>query len=177
LSLFELKSENNSHYLGVLWEVINPLIQIAIYWFVFGIGIRARSHVDGVPYIEWMLAGIVVWFFVYQATLQASKLIYTRVGMIAKMSFPMSAILSFVIMTKFYQHLILAGIIIVVFQFKGQFVDTHYLMLPCFMFATVTLIFSFTLITSTLATIIRDVQMIVQSLLRILLYMTRSCGQ
>jgi teichoic acid transport system permease protein len=81
------------------------LIQIAIYWFVFGVGIRARSHVDGVLYIEWMLAGIVVWFFVYQGTLQASKSIYTRVGMIAKMSFPMSAIPSFVIMTKFYQHL------------------------------------------------------------------------
>jgi teichoic acid transport system permease protein len=45
-------------------------------------------------------------------------------------------------------------------------------MLPYFMFATLALLFSFSLITSTLATIIRDVQMIVQSLLRILLYMT-----
>jgi teichoic acid transport system permease protein len=70
--------------------------------------------------------------------------------MIAKMSFPMSAIPSFVIMTKFYQHLILTGIIILVFQFKGQFVDAHYIMLPYFMFATLALLFS--LITSTLAT-------------------------
>jgi ABC-type polysaccharide/polyol phosphate export permease len=40
--------DSNCHLLVCLWG-----------------GIRARSHVDGVPYIEWMLAGIVVWFFVY----------------------------------------------------------------------------------------------------------------
>ncbi len=172
LSSFELKSENNNNYLGVLWEVINPMIQIGIYWFVFGFVEKSRSSVGGVPYIEWMLAGIVVWFFIYQATLHASKSVYTRIAMIAKMSFPMSVIPSFVIMTKFYQHLILVGLIIVIFQFMGQFVGPHYIMLPYFMFATFALLLTFSLITSTLATIIRDVQMIVQSLLRMLLYFT-----
>lgn len=172
LSSFELKSENNNNYLGIWWEVINGLIQIGIYWFVFGIGIRARSSVEGVPYIDWMLAGIVVWFFVYQGTLHASKSVYTRIRMIAKMSFPMSTIPSFVIVSKFYQHLILAAIIIIIFQFTGFHVGIHYVMLPYFMFATLALLFSFSLISSTLATIVRDVQMMIQSLLRILLYMT-----
>ena len=97
---------------------------------------------------------------------------HTRIRMIAKMSFPMSAIPSFVIISKFYQHLILVGIIVIIFQFMGQFVSIHYIMLPYFMFATIALIFSFSLITSTLSTIIRDVQMVVQSLLRVLIYMT-----
>lgn len=172
LSSFELKSENNNNYLGIWWEVINPMIQIAIYWFVFGFGIRARSAVEGVPYIEWMLAGITVWFFVYQATLHASKSVYTRIWMIAKMSFPMSTIPSYVIMSKFYQHLVLAGIIILIFQFTGFIINIHYVMLPYFMLATLALLFTFSLISSTLATIVRDVQMVIQSLLRILLYMT-----
>ena len=32
LSLYELKSKNKSNYLGMAWEVINPVIQILIYW-------------------------------------------------------------------------------------------------------------------------------------------------
>lgn len=40
------------------------------------------------------------------------------------------------------------------------------------MFATVMLVFSFSLITSTLSTIVRDVQLVVQSLMRMLLYLT-----
>jgi teichoic acid transport system permease protein len=122
---------------------------------------RNSRPVQGTPFIEWLLAGIVVWFFINQATLLSTKSIYTRIWMIAKMSFPMSAIPSFVIMSKFYQHLILVGIIVVIFQFMGEF-----------MFATIMLIFSFTLITSTLATIIRDVTMVVQSLLRVLIYLS-----
>lgn len=172
LSLFELKTENNNNYLGILWEVINPMIQIAIYWFVFGIGIKTRSAVEGVPYIEWMLSGIVVWFFFYQATLNSSRSIFSRIRMIAKMSFPMSTIPSFVIMSKFYQHLILAGIIIIIFQLMGVYIGIHYVMLPYFMLSTLILVFSIALLSSTLTTIIRDVQMVIQSTLRILLYLT-----
>lgn len=49
LSLFELKSNNNNHYLGMLWEVLNPLILIGIYWFVFGYGIREGSMLMELP--------------------------------------------------------------------------------------------------------------------------------
>lgn len=54
LSLYELKSSNNNNYLGMLWELLNPGIQITIFWFVFGYGIRGGSDVDGVPFfIGW----------------------------------------------------------------------------------------------------------------------------
>lgn len=37
LSLYELKNKNKNNYLGMAWELINPSIQIMIYWFVFGL--------------------------------------------------------------------------------------------------------------------------------------------
>ena len=43
LSVYEMKSANNDNYLGILWEIINPMIQISIYWFVFGFGIFNRQ--------------------------------------------------------------------------------------------------------------------------------------
>ncbi|OIK16337.1 teichoic acid ABC transporter permease [Bacillus sp. MUM 116] len=172
LSLFELKSTNNSHYLGMLWEILNPMIQIGIYWFVFGYGIRNGRSVDGTPYFYWMLAGISVWFFVSPAFMEASKSIYTRIALIAKMSFPMSVIPTYVIISKFYQHLLLLVIISAIFQFSGFPISIFYLQIPYFMFATIMLVVSVSLITSTLAVIVRDVQMIVQAIVRMLLYLT-----
>lgn len=172
LSLFELKSANNSHYLGILWELINPMIQIGIYYFVFGYGIRGGRAVEGIPYFYWMLAGILVWFFVNPAILDASKSIYTRIALIAKMSFPMSVIPTYVIISKFYQHLMLVGVIVAIFQFTGYPISIYYLSLPYYMFATIILLVAISLITSTLATIVRDVQMIVQAIVRMLLYLT-----
>src|SRR4051812_12344612 len=93
LSVYEMKSSNNSNYLGFLWDIINPMIQITIYWFVFGYGIFGSSgrgdvelNGDVIPYFPWMLSGFVIWFFMNQSILQGSKSIYTRINMIARMS-------------------------------------------------------------------------------------------
>jgi teichoic acid transport system permease protein len=177
LSLYEIKSANSNNYLGMLWEVINPGIQIAIYWFVFGFGLKTagqggRADIDGTPFFQWLLAGIVVWFFINPAITQASKSIYTRIKMVSKMSFPLSVIPSYVIFSKFYPHLLLTGVTIVMFQFMGYPVSVYYLQLPYFMFAVIAVVVALSLITSTLATIVRDVQMIVQAIMRVLLYLS-----
>ncbi|NUH85499.1 ABC transporter permease [Bacillus firmus] len=172
LSIFEMKSANNNNYLGMLWEIINPMIQLSIFWFVFGFGIRGGQPVDGVPFVYWMLSGMVIWFFVNQSILEASKSIYTRLNFIAKMSFPMSVIPTYVIVSKFYSHIMLVGIITIGLQFAGYIISPYFIQLPYFMFCTLMLLISLSLVTSTLATIVRDVQMIVQSGVRMLLYLT-----
>lgn len=178
LSVYEMKSANSNNYLGILWEIINPMIQIAIYWFVFGYGIfsstgRGDVELNGefISYFPWMLSGIVVWFFINQAILQGSKSIYTRVKMISKMSFPMSVIPTFVIFSKLYQHLMLLAVVLVLFQFLGYPINVYYIQLPYFLFSTVIFLVALSLITSTLSTIVRDFQMLIQSLVRILIYL------
>ena len=172
LSLYELKSTNSNTYLGILWEIINPMIQISIYWFVFGYGIRGGEAIEGMPYLQWMLAGIVVWFFVNPAILQGSKSIYTRIKIVSKLDFPMSVIPTYVIISKFYHHVILSAIIIIILQFYHFSISLYLIQLPYYMFATIALLVSITLITSTLSTIVRDVQMVVQAVMRVLLYLS-----
>lgn len=176
LSVYEIKSANSNNYLGILWEFINPLIQISIYWFVFGLGLRKNSNVEiggtEVPFIIWMLSGIIVWFFINQAITQGSKSIYSRIKLISKMSFPMSAIPTYVIMSKFYSHIMLVVAITIIFQVTGFPISIYFLQLPYYMFATIALMLSLALITSTISTIVRDVQMAIQSLTRVLIYLT-----
>mgnify|MGYP000995213177 CR=1 FL=1 len=176
LSWYELKSKNKSNYLGIAWEVLNPSIQILIYWFVFGT-INKRADVEvipgmDVPFIGWLLGGFIIWNFFYQATIQGSKSIYTRLGMLSKMNFPMSVIPNFIMFSEFYVHLIMILITVILLQFMGFFINIYYLQLFYFVFATLALTFSIALITSTLSTIIRDVHMLLNSILRMLLYLT-----
>ncbi|MFD1363686.1 ABC transporter permease [Lentibacillus salinarum] len=175
LSLYELKSHNRNNYLGMAWEVINPAIQVVIYWFVFST-LRERDpvYVGGVevPFFAWLLAAFFLWIFFYQSTIQGSKSIYTRLRMLSKMNFPMSVIPNFVIFSKFYVHLFMLGVIIVIFQFAGYFLNIYYLQLVYFIFASFCLFFAISLITSTLSTIIRDVHMLLNSTLRMMLYLS-----
>ncbi len=177
LSLYEMKSSNNNNYLGMAWEIINPLIQIMIFWFVFGYGIREREAIEvvegmHVPFLQWMLPGIIVWFFFFHSTIQGSKSIYSRLKMLSKMNFPMSVIPNIVIFSQFYIHVILAVITIVVLHFSGYPINIYYLQFIYFILATFVFTYSLALITSTLSTIIRDVQMFLQATLRMLLYLS-----
>jgi teichoic acid transport system permease protein len=175
LSLYELKSQNKNNYLGMAWEIINPSIQILIYWFVFGtLRDRAPVEVNGVEisFFPWLLAGFFLWIFFYQSTIQGSKSIYSRLRILSKMNFPMSVIPNYVIFSKFYIHLFMLGITIIILQFMGFFINIYYLQLIYFIFAAFCLIYAISLITSTLSTMIRDVHMLLNSTLRMLLYLS-----
>lgn len=175
LSLYEMKSHNRNNYLGMAWEVLNPAIQILIYWFVFGT-LRSREPIEvggvEIPFFSWLLAGFFLWIFFYQATIQGSKSIYTRLRMLSKMNFPMSVIPNIAIFSKFYIHVVMVMISIIIFQLTGFYANIYYVQLIYFMFATFCLIYSISLITSTLSTIIRDVHMFLNSTLRMLLYLS-----
>lgn len=175
LSLYELKNQNQNNYLGMAWEIINPGIQILIYWFVFGT-LRGREPVivggTEIPFFSWLLAGFFLWIFCYQAIIQGSKSIYTRLRMLSKMNFPLSVIPNFVVFSKLYIHIIMLLITIIILHFNGFLISIYYIQLIYYIFATVCMLFAISLITSTLSTIIRDVHMFLNSTLRMLLYLS-----
>ncbi|WP_066065405.1 ABC transporter permease [Neobacillus soli] len=177
LSAFEMKSANMNNYLGRFWEVLNPMIQLAIYWLVFGIGVRHGQQVEmdnglKVPFFIWLVTGMIVWFFINPAISATSRSIYSRIQLISKMSFPMSAIPSFVIMANFYTHLMLVAVVTIFLQFTKYKLTIYFIQLPYFMLATLLFLLALALVTSTLTTIVRDIQQVVQSILKMLLYLT-----
>ncbi|HET7578171.1 MAG TPA: ABC transporter permease [Bacillales bacterium] len=173
LSVFEMKITNGNNYLGIFWEILKPMILIAIYAFVFGVGIRGGRDIGaGVAFFPWLLAGIGVWFFFNPALMSGTKSISTKVQMISKMNFPVSVIPTYVIMSKYYAHLGLLVVIFGILQFFGFYPTIYLIQLPYYMFATFAVLFAVCLLTSTLATIIRDVQVFISAVIRILLYLS-----
>lgn len=177
LSMYELRSNNKSNYLGIAWEFINPLVQILIYWFVFGYGIRSRADIvmeSGlvIPFLPWMVIGYALWTFFYQSTIQGSKSIYTRLKMLSKMNFPLSIIPNIPIFSQMFIHFFMLGVVLIVLMIFDISLTIYVVQVVYFLFATVVFCYAISLITSTLSTIIRDVHMFINSTLRMLLYLS-----
>lgn len=66
LSINDFKSKYVNSVLGVFWSIINPFCTIFIYWFVFEFALKHNS-VEGVPYLIWMMAGILPWNFISES--------------------------------------------------------------------------------------------------------------
>lgn len=173
LARYEVKSSHAEKKLGLVWELINPALQIFIYWFVFGVGLRSNQDVNGVPFIFWLMVGLSAWFFINDAILRGSNSINTRLGMLMKMKFPLSVIPAYVVVSRVYQHLAMLGIVILAtLLFSEVPLQITLLQLPYYFFSMVMFVFSVSLLTSTLITLIKDVYPLMQSVMRMLFYLT-----
>ena len=175
LSFYELKMKNKANYLGGAWEIINPGIQMLIYWFVFGtLRERAPVVVNGleIPFFIWLISAFFLWIFIYQSLIDGSKSIYSRLRILSKMNFPLSVIPNIVIVSKLYIHFILLGISIVILSLNGFQLSIYSVQIVYILFSAIVFLFAVSLITSTLSTIARDFHMFLNSILRMFLYIS-----
>ncbi len=163
------------NYLGVLWQFLNPLIQMLAYWFVFGIGIRKSSEmitgVGEVPFIIWMLAGLIPWFFISPTILDGSNSVYKRINMVAKMNFPISSLPSVAIAANLFSYFVMMAIYVIVLLAFGIYPNLQWLEYIYYLFCMIVFMFAFSLFNSTISVLVRDYQFLLQSVTRLLFFL------
>src|SRR5699024_6106267 len=107
MAKYENKSKYQMHYLGILWQFIMPVMQIGVYWFIFGVGIRSRQPVDGVPFFLWLIAGIIPWFFINSSIVQGANSVYAKINLVSKMKFPISVLPTVSVVSNAFNFLIM----------------------------------------------------------------------
>lgn len=172
LAKYEIMASNRDVKLGWLWNVISPLIQVGTYWFVFGIGIRNGEPVGEINFINWMLAGVVVWFFLSACIRKGCNAIYAKRTIITKMIFPISILPTTVVLKELFYHVIMLGIAIVIMLFNGFRFSIYNLNLIYYIFAAVMFAISVSMLLSVLSLKSRDVKRMVDALMRMLFYIT-----
>ena len=72
--------------LGILWAVIQPLLQMLLFTVIFGK--VAKINTDGVPYLLFSSVAIVPWTYISTAIAQSSESLVAGQGMLGKIYFP-----------------------------------------------------------------------------------------
>lgn len=172
LAIYGIKSNYQQHYLGVLWQLINPFVRIVTYWLVFGLGIRGGSPVGTTPFFIWLITGLIPWIFISTTIVQASNSIYAKVHLVSKMKFPVSILPSVSIIANLGNLFVLLAILEFILFINGNNQILYLLQLPYYLLCMVVFIFALSILSATLTTMIRDLQNMLQSIIRILVYVT-----
>lgn len=171
ISKYELLADMRDTKLGLFWNFASPAINLLTYWFVFGI-VMERKAVDGIPFFNWMLAGMVVWFFVRPCIVDGCNAIFSHAKVISKMKFPVSVLPATVVLKELFNHLCLMIVLFVIFMFQGYTPNIHWLGLIYYCFCAIAFSLSVTMVLSVLNMIARDTKKFVSSMMRLLLYLT-----
>ncbi len=171
IARYTLIADMRDSKLGWFWNFANPAIQVFTYWFVFGY-VFNRQAVEGIPYIAWMLGGMVVWFYISPCITDGCNAIYKMIDIITKMKFPVSILPMTVVIQKLFDHFCIMAVMVIVFALSGIYPSIHWLGVIYYLFCAILFAFSLSLVTSVLNMLARDTRKLILACMRLLLYLT-----
>lgn len=174
LTIYNMKSEYANHYLGLFWNIIQPVMQLMIYFVVFGLGLRGGGDrlIDGVPFLLYLVTGVFSWLFISQGINAGSSAILSNIGLLSKMKFPPSVFISIVLTNKIINLLFTTSLILIVSIFNDLVPLWHYLYFFYFLFCSLILIYAISLLTSVLVVVIRDTKNLLSNFIRMCFFLT-----
>lgn len=167
----EIKSRYKNAFLGFLWIIINPLIQMLVIGFVFS----HITHFNINNYHLFLFAGLLPWNFFSQAWDKATQRIVWDRNLILKAKFPRSVIPLSMVFSHFFYFFLSWGVLIIFCLVSGQFqiiFPLNFLRQVLGIVFLVILVSGISLITSCLNVFFRDIAFMVQAFILIWFYAT-----
>ena len=88
----ELREQYAGSLLGVLWSILQPMLFILLYWWVFAAVMRIRfpegSTLADTPFIVFLLSALLPWFAFQEGLTRAAGAIVGRRDVVRKVHFP-----------------------------------------------------------------------------------------
>jgi len=172
MSRVMLDKRYSGSLLGFGWALVKPTLFIVVYWFAVAVGIRGGRSMGDIPYILWLIPGIIPWFFLSDAFTQGGTAIRSNSHLVTKMVYPVPTIPISEVVSLFYVHVMMLGIVTAIFLLSGFGLTVYYTQLiyyvaACLAFSVVT-----ATLLSALTAVSRDIGHMVRSTITVLFWLS-----
>jgi ABC-type polysaccharide/polyol phosphate export permease len=169
------KREFRSRFLGsafgLIWAFIHPAVLMFIYWVVFGFFLNG-GPINGVPFVVWLLAGLVPWFFAADCIATGGNVIIENRFLVKKVVFRVSLLPVVRLFSLLPVHLFFLVVITLICWGYGYPPSWYTLQLVYYLFALGALALGMSWLISALVPFLKDLAQVVAVLLQIIFWMT-----
>lgn len=171
LALREIRQQYIGSTLGIVWQVITPLVLIAVFWVVFSVGFRVQPA-SGVPFAVWLTAGMAAWFVFSEIISGSVHCITGNSHLVKKVVFPVQALPVVKVLTAISNHLIFLGILFILILINKIPITWFYLQGVYYFFCMVVLALGIGWMVASLNVFARDTARLVGVLLQVGMWAT-----
>ncbi|MBW4523136.1 MAG: ABC transporter permease [Scytolyngbya sp. HA4215-MV1] len=154
--------------MGIAWTLINPLLQLAVFAFIFQIVLPVN-----IPrYSSFVFSGLLVWNWFQSSLFQATGVITNNRPLIRQPGFPVSILPVVTVMTGLIHFCLALPILIIFIAIDGIAITPALMYLPVLLLLQFVLTVSLTYPLAAVNVSFRDTQHILGVLLQLLFYLT-----
>ena len=176
LSKNDFKTKYAGSYLGIIWAFIQPIVTIVMYWLVFEKGLKAGAQFskDGisVPFVLWLSAGLVPWFFFSEAWGSGTNALLEYSYLVKKVVFKISILPIIKILSALFVHVFFVAFVLILFACYGRLPDLYVLQVVYYSFCMFILVLALCYTTCSVVVFFRDLSQIINIALQIGMWAT-----
>ncbi|MFE6828996.1 ABC transporter permease [Streptomyces sp. NPDC057690] len=86
----KLTAQYSQAKLGQVWQVMTPLLNAAVYYFIFGVLLETKKGVA--DFIPFLVTGVFVWTFTQSSIMAGTRAIGGSIGLVRALHFPRAAL-------------------------------------------------------------------------------------
>ncbi|MEU6809894.1 ABC transporter permease [Streptomyces sp. NPDC046831] len=88
----KLTAQYSQAKLGQLWQVATPMLNAAVYYFVFGLILKANKGLSHGTYIPFLVTGVFVFTFTQNSVMAGVRAISGNLGLVRALHFPRASL-------------------------------------------------------------------------------------
>lgn len=171
LSKNDFKTKYAGSYLGMVWAFVQPVVTVLVYWFVFEKGLHAGGVAE-VPFVLWLIAGIIPWFFFSDALNGGTNALLEYQYLVKKVVFKIDILPVVKVLSALYVHVFFVVFTLVLYSCYGYFPDLYTLQVIYYTFCLCVLVLGICYMTSAIVGFFRDLTQIIGIVLQVGIWMT-----
>lgn len=167
----DFKNKYAGSLLGVFWAFVQPVVTILLYWFVFQVAFGSGDE-DGAPFVLWLMAGLVPWFFFSEAWMGATSCFIEYSYLVKKVVFDIKLLPIVKVAASLYVHVFFVVIMVLLYIVAGRFPGIIIIQLLYYSLCLFVLVLVLSYITSAIAVFFKDITQIINILMTIGIWLT-----
>ena len=168
LILRDLKKRYENSYLGYAWTVIEPALLLGIYYLVWGRIGRFGLH----DFLLFMATALMPWLWFRSTVRGASSSISGNSRLVSSINLPREIYPLALALTEGIEYLLTLPLVVILGVVYHHGISHYVVFLPIAMVLELILVTGAALLMSALATLFKDIQRILGSILRVMFYLT-----
>lgn len=125
----DIRSRYKSSVLGFAWNFVIPLLQLAVFWLLFGIIMKVAPP-GNYPFAVFLFTGLLPWNFFANSVTGGAMSIVGNANLVKKIYFPLQILPTATVLSQFVSLLLGMIVLAVVVVGFGVGLGWHLLLLP-----------------------------------------------